>query len=230
MVLIRCDQMAIDMATELFPCQVVSFLIRYLGVPLSVTKLPRSAWQTLLDKASDRLPTWKGNLMNMSGHLALIRSTLSVIPIYVSIEMGLPRWVHNAFIKLMKAFLWSGSCEVQGGKCLVAWHVVHHPQQLGGLGILDLKVFGRALRLWWMWLQRTDPDRAWMAMPIWEDSEVSAFFNASFTVSLGDAIRTLLWQDPWIQGQHVLNVALDLLVTVHHRRRRTRTVALATQS
>jgi hypothetical protein len=166
MVLIRCDQMAIDMATELFPCQVVSFLIRYLGAPLSVTKLPRSAWQTLLDKASDRLPAWKGNLMNRSGRLALIRKTLLVIPIYVSIGMGLPRWVHNVLIKLMKAFLWSGSGEVQGGKCLVAWHVVHHPRQLGGLGILDLKVFGRALRLWWIWLQRTTPDRAWMAMPI----------------------------------------------------------------
>jgi hypothetical protein len=127
MVLIRCDQTTIDLATELFSCQVMSFPICYLGVPLSVTKLLRSAWQPLLDKVADQLPTWKGNIMNRSGRLALIRSTSPAIPIYVSIKMGLPGWVQNALIKLMKVFLWSGSGEVQGGKCLVAWHDVYRP-------------------------------------------------------------------------------------------------------
>jgi hypothetical protein len=156
MVLIRCDQTFVDPMMELFSFQVVNFLICYLGVPLSVTKLPRSAWQPLLDRAADQLLTWKGSLMNRSGRLALIKSTLSAIPIYVCIRMGLPAWVHNALLKLMKAFLWSGSGKVQGGKCMVAWHVVHRPRQLGGLGILDLKLFGQALRLRWMWLQKMD--------------------------------------------------------------------------
>jgi hypothetical protein len=65
--------------------------------------------------------------MNRSGCLALIRSTLLAIPIYVSIGMGLSGWVHSALIKLMKAFLWLGSGEVQGGKCLIAWHGVQCP-------------------------------------------------------------------------------------------------------
>jgi hypothetical protein len=38
-----------------FPCQIVSFLMRYLGIPLSVTKLPRSALQPLVDMVADRL-------------------------------------------------------------------------------------------------------------------------------------------------------------------------------
>jgi hypothetical protein len=48
-------------------------------------------------------------MMNISGRLVLIKSTLSAIPIYVSISVGLPGWVHNALIKIMKAFLWTGS-------------------------------------------------------------------------------------------------------------------------
>jgi hypothetical protein len=146
----------LDLATELIPCQVVSFSIWYLGVPLLVTKLPRLAWQSLLDKATDRLPTWKGNLLKRSGRLALI----SAIPIYVSIGMGLSAWVHSALIKLMKACLWLGLGVVQGGKCLIAWNVVHRPRQVGDLGILDLKMFGHTLSLRWLWLQKTDPDRA----------------------------------------------------------------------
>jgi hypothetical protein len=158
---IICDQASVELMMEIFPCQVVSFPIRYLGVRLSVSKFPRSSWQPLLNKATDWLPTWKGNLMNRSGRLALIKLTLSVIPIYVSIEMGLLAWLHSVLTKLMKTFLWSGSGEVQGCKCLVAWQAVHRPWQLGRLGILDLRMFDHALRLRWLWLQKMDPDRAW---------------------------------------------------------------------
>jgi hypothetical protein len=38
------------------------------------------------------------------------------------------------------------------------------------------------------------------ALPMREDSEVIAFFDASFTVNLGNGAQTLLWEDPWIQG------------------------------
>jgi hypothetical protein len=101
--------------------------------------------------------------MNRSGRLALIKSTLSVIPIYVSIGMGLPAWLHSVLTKLMKIFLWSGSGEVQGCKCLVVWQAVHRPWQLGHLGILDLRMFGHALQLRWLWLQKMDPDLGGLA-------------------------------------------------------------------
>jgi hypothetical protein len=51
----------------------------------------------------------------------LIKMTLSSIPIYTSISVELPPWLLKSLIKLMKAFLWSGFDQVQGGKCLMAW-------------------------------------------------------------------------------------------------------------
>jgi hypothetical protein len=36
------------------------FPIKYLGLPLLVSKPPKSALLTLVDQMADRLPTWKG--------------------------------------------------------------------------------------------------------------------------------------------------------------------------
>jgi hypothetical protein len=121
--------------------------IKYLSLPLSISKLPRAALQPLADKVGDRLPTWRGNLMYHSERLVLIKMTLSSVPVYTSISIELPPWLIKALTKIMKAFLWSGADQVQSGKCLVAWCQVQQPLDLGGLGILDLKLMGITLCL-----------------------------------------------------------------------------------
>jgi hypothetical protein len=57
--------------------------MRYLGIPLSVTKLPKLVRQPLIDQVADRLPVWKGSLMNHASRLTLIKSTLSALLVYV---------------------------------------------------------------------------------------------------------------------------------------------------
>jgi hypothetical protein len=51
----------LDNAT--FLCQVEEFPTSYLGMPLSLKKLPKAALQPLVDKMADKLPTWKGRLL-----------------------------------------------------------------------------------------------------------------------------------------------------------------------
>jgi hypothetical protein len=86
---IHCDDEQIALAASLFPCHIVQFLIKYLGIPLLVTMLPRLALHPLLDRVADKLPVWKGRLMHRSGRLALIKSTLTTVLIYTLISMGL---------------------------------------------------------------------------------------------------------------------------------------------
>jgi hypothetical protein len=50
----------------------------------------------------------------------------------------------------MTAYLWLGTKVIQNGKCLVAWDHVQRPLPLGGLGVLDLRLMGVALRLRWL--------------------------------------------------------------------------------
>jgi hypothetical protein len=47
----------------------------------------------------------------------------------------------------------------KGGHYLVVWSVVTQPKELGRLGIADLKTLGSTLRVRWMWLQKTKPDK-----------------------------------------------------------------------
>jgi hypothetical protein len=75
---------------------------------------------------------------------------------------------------------------VQNGKHLVAWSRVQHPLLLGGLGVLDMRLLGVALRVLWLWLLKTDPNWAWTSLPYPSDSLSKALFEASVEWRLGN--------------------------------------------
>lgn len=78
---------------------------------------------------------------------------------------------------------------------MLAWPRVCQPPELGGLGIVDLEIFGYALRLRWLWLRHTDDERPWHALPDRQEPLVQAMFKASTYVELGDGNRALFWSD-----------------------------------
>ncbi|WVZ79231.1 hypothetical protein U9M48_026835 [Paspalum notatum var. saurae] len=126
-------------------CKVQEFPCRYLGLPLSVKKLPKAEYYDIIDKIADRLPGWKAAMLHPAGRVTLVRSVLSAIPIYQLMALELPKWVIKAINKLRRAFLWKGRKAINGGHWLVAWDRVQRPLDLGGLGILDLETMGWAL-------------------------------------------------------------------------------------
>jgi hypothetical protein len=50
--------------------------------------------------------------MHQSGRLILIKTASVAILVYISISIGLPPWVLKALVKIMKAFLWTGTKDV----------------------------------------------------------------------------------------------------------------------
>jgi hypothetical protein len=188
---IHCSEEQVAMAVNHFPCQVMSLPIRYLGIPLSVTKLPCSAWQSLIDSVADKLPTWKVKLLQKNGRTTLIRSTLAVVLLHTSIGLELPPWVHKILIKLMRGFLWTGSNTVQSGKCVVTWGYVQRPLSIGGLGIPYFKLMGLALRLRWLWSDRCNQLPSWGLADSKEDKQARDFFEASINCLVGDGSATL---------------------------------------
>ena len=67
----------------------------------------------------------------------------------------------KAFDKLRRGMLWSCSDKVSGRKCKVIWVMVCRPKALGGLGILNLEKFSRALRLRWLWHELVSSNKPW---------------------------------------------------------------------
>ncbi|CAD6221625.1 unnamed protein product [Miscanthus lutarioriparius] len=117
----------------------------------------------------------------------------------------------------IRKFLWAGTdASVRGLVC--------KPTQLGGLGISDLKLAGYALQTRWLWLQRTGHDRAWSKLPIQTAPEVLAFFRASTFIIIGDGTQTRFWEDRWISGESVADLAPCLYQFVPNRVRRRQTV------
>jgi hypothetical protein len=70
----------------------------------------------------------------------LVQTTLSAIPVHAMMYLDIPPKVVEALLKICRAFLWKGRCEISGGHCLVAWDKVASPKPLGGLGILNLRL------------------------------------------------------------------------------------------
>jgi hypothetical protein len=61
------------MAQTVFPCQLASFPLTYSGLPLSIAALSRGAFQPMINKMADKLPTWKGKLLRCFDRLTLIK-------------------------------------------------------------------------------------------------------------------------------------------------------------
>jgi hypothetical protein len=197
---IHCNDQQVDMSQEIFPCNVQNFPCRYLGLPLSVKKLPKIAFQELIDKVADKLPGWKSALITNAGRLTLVKAVLTAIPIYHLLVLQCPKWVIKAIDKIRRGFLWKGRKDIKGGHCVVGWTRVCRPLNVGGLGIHDLEILGWALNVRWLWLRKTQAERPWTEFDIKVHPNAEALFQASVHSSVGDGATTLFWTDRWIQG------------------------------
>jgi hypothetical protein len=158
---INCSDEQISLVRSILSCSITEFPCTYLGVPLFIKRIPKAAFQPLVDKVARRLPPWQGRLLNCAGRLVLAKSTLSAIPVHISMAISVAPWAIKAVETLIQGFLWCGTEVASGGRCQVAWVNVTCPTRFGGLGLPNLRTFGMALRLRWLWLARTDPDKTW---------------------------------------------------------------------
>lgn len=145
----------VNLMLQNFPSKICKFPGKYLGLPLHTTKLRRIDVQPLIDKIGARLPGWKGRLMSTAGRETLVKTVLSSQPIYHMTIFEENKWLIKKIDSLRRSFLWRGETpnKVYGGHSIINWSMTCRPKDKGGLGILDLDRFARALRLHWLWYQ-----------------------------------------------------------------------------
>lgn len=96
---IRCENINLQNITEIFPAQVTHFPMKYLGLPLALSKLKKVHVQPLLDKCRKKMAPWQGKLLNTAGRKALTKSVLTAQPIYHMTALKLQDGIWKPSIK-----------------------------------------------------------------------------------------------------------------------------------
>lgn len=204
---IKCEGLNIEQIMEPSPCSIQSFPCQYLGLLLSTKALTKTEVEPLIQKIAAKLPAWKGRLLNRIGRLSLVNMVLSSVPTYHMTVFPMKKWMIKRIDKLRRNFLWKGSEEANGGHCLVNWQRVKRPKKNGGLGVLDLAMFGKALRLRWLWYEWTEPERPWAGTTLPCDVVDRQLFRMSTRVTLGNGNKAKFWQSSWIDGMAPMDIA-----------------------
>jgi hypothetical protein len=157
---------------EIFICQVGAFPVKYLGVPVSPSRLHIADWLPLIEKSRKKLDIWKGGTLSIAGRKTLIDSSLSSGPIYQMSIYLLPKTVVYKLDKIRRAFFWQGGTEKKYH--LIRWVKICKSKKRGGLGIKDIRKMNLSLLCKWLW--KIDSEEGlWQQIvkfkysPIWAD-------------------------------------------------------------
>jgi len=94
--------------------------------------------QPLLDKITKRIASWRGKLLSYAGRLALTKTCLASITIYITSFFKFPRWALDRINSHMAHCLrnnFKGHHKLH----LANWNLVSMKKGDGGLGVPDLK-------------------------------------------------------------------------------------------
>jgi len=219
---INCHGIDVEQLLQNFNCPVKTFPCTYLGLPLHFKRLPRVEVQPLVEKVAARLPTWKGKFLNKAGRLKLLNAVLTSIPMHFLTVFAINKWAIKRIDKIRRSFLWKGSAEANGGHCLVRWAKVMRPKKFGGLSVLDLELFGRALRLRWLWLEWTDQERPWVGTTVPCDAVDRQLFRISTVVIIGDGCKASFWHSSWLDGRAPIDIAPGLYKLAWRKHRKVK--------
>ncbi|KAL0302261.1 UNVERIFIED_CONTAM: hypothetical protein Sangu_3110200, partial [Sesamum angustifolium] len=138
-----------------------SLPVKYLGLPLTSSRLTIADCRPLIDKVEARLAGWNNQLLSYAGRLQLIKSVLSTLHTYWTSAFILPKGVLKTLEKKMRQFLWQGSAG--RGNAKVAWEWISKPKEEGGLGIRRLTTTNQALMLKQLWrILQNDGTSIWV--------------------------------------------------------------------
>jgi hypothetical protein len=89
----------------------------------------------------------------------------------------------------------------------VNWLRSTTPTESGGLGILHLGKFTRALHLRWLWKEWEGEGRVMNNPDIPCDTTDRLLFTATTSIIVGDGLRASFWSSAWLQGQRPRDIA-----------------------
>eukprot|EP00253_Pinus_taeda_P021713 PITA_21713 len=118
--------------------------IKYLGFNLKAKGYRNQDWSWLIDRFYYRISGWEWRFLSLAGRFILVQSVLSQLAVYWAHLFLLPISITKKMSSLAANFLWGGR-SFQSKIHLVKMEDISRPRKDGGWGLLNLKVFGKAL-------------------------------------------------------------------------------------
>ena len=103
--------------------QIGNLPLNYLGIPMSVSRLPKVSWQVILDKFRVKVNHWTHHRLSFVGRVQLIKSVVQAFPIYRGMLQVAPMGFLKELDSVVRQFLWMGCLETSKWS-LVRWEVV----------------------------------------------------------------------------------------------------------
>lgn len=135
--------------------------MKYLGVPLSYRKLTVPQFKPLIDRILGRIQHWTTKLLSYAGREQLIKSVITSMTSYWLQVFSLSKQVLEHIQRICRSFLWSGK-DGNYRKSLVSWNQVCAPKSCGGLNIISLPEWNKALLAKLLWKIQTKADTLWV--------------------------------------------------------------------
>jgi len=119
-------------------------LFKYLGVNIGMRRLPRVAFEPLLERLRAKISSWKGHALSFAGKVNLIQAVFQLIPIYLLSSGWVPKTVLVKMDEYCRRFLWSRDGDGHGLP-LAAWRALCKSKDKGGLGFRRMSLVHEAL-------------------------------------------------------------------------------------
>ena len=182
-------------------------------------RLRRVDFQPLLDKTVAKLNSWNGRNLNYAGRLTLVKLVLTSQVVYFLTALRAPKATLQDIDARRKQFLWAGTKRITGAKCKVNWTRAARSKKNGGLGILHLGKFARALSLRWLWRDWNSEGKPWVVNELPCNETDKYLFAATTTIKIGNGKKIAFWNSAWMQGIR----PRDLQYTLYPRKKQNAT-------
>ncbi|XP_019226216.1 PREDICTED: uncharacterized protein LOC109207700 [Nicotiana attenuata] len=134
---------------------------KYLGVPLASKKLSIIQCWPLVEKITQKINCWTASLLSYAWRVQLIKSVLFGIQSYWAQIFLLPKKVMKMVEAICRSFLWTGTSSVSK-KALVSWEKVCLPQVVGGLNVMNMVYWNKAVVAKHLWAAAKKKECLWI--------------------------------------------------------------------